>query len=46
MQELHVPTRYQKFTKPLHCYRNLEQLLVGPLHVAIILVLTKFTHTK
>ena len=28
MQELHVLMRYQKFVKPLQCYRNLDQLLI------------------
>ena len=38
MQELHVPMRYQKFAKPLQCYRNLDQLLMRHLHVAIMLL--------
>ena len=36
MQELHVYTRYQKFTKPLQCDRNIDQLLIRDLHVTII----------
>ena len=39
MQELHVPTRNQKFTKPLQFYRNLDQLFIRPIHVTIILAL-------
>ena len=39
MQDLHVPTRYQKFTQPLQCYQNLDQLLIRPLYVTIMLAL-------
>ena len=28
MQELDVPTHYQKFKKHLQCYQNLDQLLI------------------
>ena len=38
MQELHVPIRYQKFTKLLQYYRNLEQLLMQPPNVTVRLL--------
>ena len=40
MQDLAVPTRSQKSTKLLQCYRNLDQLLMQPLHATIILALS------
>ena len=39
MQELDVAIRYQKSTKLLPCYQNLDQLLVRPLHATIMLAL-------
>ena len=37
MQELDVPTCYQKSIKLLQCYRHLDQLLIRPLHATIML---------
>ena len=39
MQELDVPTLYQKSTELLQCYQNLEQLLIRTLHVTTMLAL-------
>ena len=39
MQELHVSTRYQKFTESLQCYRNLEQWLIRSPHVTIMVTI-------
>ena len=40
MQDLAVPTRSQKSTKLLQRCRNLDQLLMQPLHATIILALS------
>ena len=44
MQDLAVPTRSQKSTKLLQRCRNLDQLLMQPLHATIILALSKLSY--